>query len=167
MARGRHNKKIDFTSWMFSATGGSLMALAAGTVGFNWLTAGTAPATLMRIRGSVMAWVDGTATPTESCLISVGLIVMPEGQGTTIVSSPFTDGNAPWLWHTTFVIGYEEPVADVVDVPGLTSYREVIDSKAMRIIRPDREVQLVAENTTIDTATTVNIHVSGRILLGF
>ncbi len=82
---------------------------------------------------------------------------MPEGQSTTVVSSPITDDSAPWLWYTRFTLGYEEMVTDVVDVPGLSSYREVIDAKAMRVLRPDREVQLVFEQASVLSANNVNV----------
>jgi len=69
------------------------------------------------------------------------------------------------LWYDQFVLGYEEMVIDVIDVPGITSYRATIDSKAMRIIR-NQEVQMVTENVTLGTAATVNLVVTGRMLSG-
>jgi len=45
-------------------------------------------------------------------------------------------------------------------------YREVIDVKAMRTIRPDREVQWVVENTSLAGALSVNISIAARFLLG-
>jgi hypothetical protein len=57
-------------------------------------------------------------------------------------------------------------VVDVVDVPQISGYREVIDSKAMRRVRPDTEIQVVYEQSTVLTASAVNIAVAGRILVG-
>ena len=113
-----------------------------------------------------MAWKDAVSAPGVAAIISVGMIVVPEGTGTTVLQSPFTDGNADWFWFTQFMIGYEEMVTDVVDVPALSGYREVIDSKAMRIGNPDTEIQCVFENTTISGAASVNCHLAGRFLLG-
>ena len=80
--------------------------------------------------------------------------------------SPIADATAPWFYYSTFALGYEEMVTDVVDVPGITSYRETIDVKAMRRLRPQEEVQCVFENTTIDGAAAVNVSVFGRFLMG-
>ncbi len=166
MARRRSGRKIDSLRWEFFSTGSSALALGAGNVGFNTHTAATQANTWMRLRGSVTAWMDGAATPAAAILVSIGMAVVPEGADTTPAWSPFSDGNAPWLYHTTFVLGYEEHVTDVVDSPVLSGYREVIDSKAMRRIRADQEVQIVIENTTIGGADSINVVVAGRALIG-
>ncbi len=79
--------------------------------------------------------------------------------------SPITDGDAPWIWVSYFELAYEEMVTDVIDVPGMSSYRELIDNKAMRIVR-NQELQMVAENATIGGASSINLSVSGRTLSG-
>ncbi len=164
MAHRSRSRKIDNLRWLgFS---GTFSALSAGTAAINVLTASTMKDTVMRTRGTLVAHIDGAAAPAKLVLISLGLIIVPEGTGTTVLWSPFTDANAPWFWHTTFAIGYEEMVTDVIDIPVLSAYREVIDSKAMRKGPPDTEVQLVIENTTLNGAVTVQAAVYGRILLG-
>ncbi len=144
----------------------SFAAFGAGTSAQVMVTAGSDTETLMRIRGELICYKDAASTPGLSAQIAIGAIVMPEGQSTTVVSSPITDDTAPWLFYETFVIGYEEMVTDVVDVPGLSSFRKTVDVKAQRILRPDREVQLVVENVTITGATTVNLMFAFRALLG-
>ena len=57
-------------------------------------------------------------------------------------------------------------MTDVIDIPGLTSFRKTIDSKAMRILRPGREVQLVFENLTLTSAATIQTALTFRMLLG-
>ncbi len=89
--------------------------------------------------------------------------MVPEGTGSTVLWSPLTDADAPWFYYSTFFLGYEEYVVDVIDSPVLTAYREIIDSKAMRRVR-NQEVQLVVENTTIAGAVSVNIVAAGRML---
>ncbi len=167
MARGfarRRAKKIDNVRWAnFSNV---FAAMPASTVGFTAFTAGVSPETWMRLRGSLLCYDDGLSGPGPLAQISAGLILVPEGTGTTVTWSPFTDAEAPWIWWTSFFIGYEEMVTDVIDVPGITSYREIIDNKSMRRIRPDQEVQLVAENTTQLAAESVNLCIQGRVLLG-
>ena len=120
--------------------------------------------TLLRIRGELSAWMDTTSVPPLAVQIGIGLILVPEGTGSTVLWSPLTDIDAPWFWYETFLLAYEEMVTDVVDVPGMTSFRKTIDSKAMRIVRPDVELQLVVENVTLAGAAAVNVHAGGRIL---
>ena len=92
--------------------------------------------------------------------------VVPDGTGATVLTEPFGDSNADWFYYNEFVLGYEEMVIDVVDVPGITSFREMIDVKAMRIGVPDTEIQIVMTNTTLLGAATVNLNLGGRFLLG-
>jgi len=122
--------------------------------------------TIMRTRGQLMASIDGASAPGKAVRVGIGFVIVPEGTGSTVLWAPLTDPNAPWFFYSTFVLGYEEMVTDVVDVPGLSSYRETIDSKAMRKGPPDTEVQVVFENATILSASSVNLFVQGRFLLG-
>ncbi len=165
MARQFTRRVRSRTRWSAATSASTFLALAAGTTAQTFFTAGTVEETILRVRGNLTCWMNGTQSPGVSALIGVGMIVMPEGTSTTVTSSPISDGNAPWFWYTSFIIGYEEMVTDVVDVPGLSSYREVIDSKAMRILRPDREVQLVAENVAIGGTMNVDLAMHQRILL--
>jgi len=141
-------------------------ALAAGDSAQVMITAADTNDTIMRIRGELLCYVDGFLTPGRLAKIGIGAIVMPEGQGTTVVSGPLADDSAPWLFYESFLVGYEEYVTDVVDNPGLTIFRKTIDVKAMRILRPDRELQIVAENATIGTAVAVNLSLTFRALIG-
>jgi len=161
--RGQFQKKIDFTHW----TGGfsSANAQGAGTLGAVMVAAQHDPETLLRTRGNLLGYVDGAQAPGGLVRITVGLIIVPEGTGTTVLWAPLTDADAPWLYWTSFRLGYEEGVTDVVDFPGITSYREVVDSKAMRIVR-NSEVQFVVENTTVLGALSVNVGMDLRFLTG-
>ncbi len=138
-------------------------AFTAGTLGILIGPALHDRETVMRTRGEMLVNIDATQAPGGRAQISLGLILVPEGTGTTVLWSPFTDDDAPWFWYWTGMLGYEEMVTDVIDIPGLTSVRETIDSKSMRILR-NQEIQLVAENTTISSAVSVNFDVVGRIL---
>ncbi len=159
----RHTKKIAYTHW--TGFTGTALALAAGSVAATLGVAIHEPETLLRTRGNLLCWKDATSTPGQSAIITVGFVLVPEGTGTTVLWSPLTDADAPWFFYEQFMIGYEEMVTDVVDVPGLTSQRLVIDSKAMRIVR-NSEIQMVVENTTIGSALAVNLNVQGRFLSG-
>jgi len=120
----------------------------------------------MRIRGQVVAWIDGAQAPGTNVLVSMGIHLVPDDTGTTVLVNPFTDSATKWMWYTEFNLGYEEMVTDVIDVPGITSFREVVDNKAMRKVAPEQEAQLVVTNTTVATAGAVNVSWSGRFLFG-
>jgi len=163
MPRGRHAKKIQYTHWTYGSADHG--ALTAGTAASTVAAAQHEPETILRIRGEWVAYVDGASAPPKTMAVGVGLILVPEGEGTTVRWSPITDGDAPWLWVDYAIIGYEEMVIDVVDVPALTMVRRVIDNKAMRIVR-NRELQFVVENATIGGAGAVNVFANFRVLSG-
>ncbi len=163
MARRRGGKKIDFTHW--TPASGEFLAFSAGAVGRLMLAAQHEPETILRTRGNLLAYIDGTQTPGALTLVAVGMVLVPEGTGTTVLWSPLVDGDAPFFWYETFYIGYEEGVTDVIDVPALSSFSAVVDSKAMRINR-QHEVQMVAEQITVGSALSINIVLTTRILSG-
>ena len=165
MARGRQFvKKMDNLRWIgLSAMVG---ALSAGSQAVTALASGSIPETLLRIRGELMVWFDGPSAEGKHIVVSCGLLVVSAGQGTTVVLNPGDDAPAPWLWYWRGSIGYEEVVADVVDVPALTAARVVVDNKSMRKLRPEREIQFVVTNGTGLAAASVNVSLNGRMLLG-
>ena len=156
-------KVIDVLRW--AGANSLFQAQSAGTAALVFITDG-ATETLMRIRGEILCWQDAAVAPPRSVEVGIGCLVVQAGTGTTVIQAPLTDPDAPWLMYERFTIGYEEPVTDVIDIPGITSIRKVIDSKAMRILRPGREVQLVMEQATLGAATSVNLSFGHRVLLG-
>ncbi len=160
MARGRRSQPVNRHWTGFS---GSSLAFAAGVGGATIIAAQHDRETILRTRGTLLAFVDALQAPASLAQISVGFALVPEGTGSTVLWSPLTDADAPWFYYSTFFLGYEEYVVDVIDSPVLTAYREIIDSKAMRRVR-NQEVQLVVENTTIAGAVSVNIVAAGRML---
>ena len=163
MARRRSGRKIDFTHWAYAS--GSFAPQGAGTAGLTLLGALHLPETILRMRGYVAGYIDAVQSPGAFVEIGMGLILVPEGTGTTVTWSPITDGDAPWVWASYFLLGYEEMVANVVDVPVMTGFRDVIDNKAMRVVQ-NKELQLVIENATIGIAANVNAGVGIRVLSG-
>ncbi len=171
MPRGRRGsrggKVIDNVRWL--GLSGTALALTAGSVGSTILSTtqlGTIGQTLLRTRGVLTCWRDGTSTPGGGATISAGMHLVPDGTGTTVITNPFDDPASDWFWFSSFMIGYEEMVTDVIDVPGITSYREIVDSKAMRRRKGNEEVQLVVTNTSVLAAIGINFALSGRILWG-
>ncbi len=163
--RGRHAKKIDNVHWTFGSW--QAASFTAGTVAVNVLSAQHLPETLLRIRGEQAASIDGTAAPGVGIALAMGIIQVPEGTGTTVLWSPITDGDAPWIWWDIFHLQYEEMVIDVIGAQACLSARRVIDSKAMRKLR-NTELQFVAENATIAgfNAGGVMLYGSARFLAG-
>ena len=164
--RGRRSgfaKKIDTVHWAYGSF--TFSAQAAGTAAVQMFPAQHLPETLMRTRGEWVGWLEGARAPGDAVAVGVGLIQVPEGTGTTVLWSPITDGDAPWIWLDYAILAYEETVVDVIDIPQITAVRRLIDSKAMRKIR-NTELQVVVENASIFGTASVNVLGQGRILSG-
>jgi len=161
--RGGFAKKIDTVHW--TGIGTSQASLAAGVVGSNVVAAQHLPETLLRIRGEWAAWLEGVQTGGAGVKIASGLILVPEGTGSTVLWSPITDADAPWIWWDIFNLGYEEMVIDVLQASGMSGRARVVDSKAMRKVR-NTELQWVSENLTGIGAASVNVQLQGRVLSG-
>ncbi len=132
--RGRFAKKIDTVHWTYGSW--VLGGLSAGTpAAINVLAVQHLPETLLRIRGEAVGVLNGVQTAAEGTSLAMGLIQVPEGTGGTVLWSPITDGDAPWIWWDVFYLVYEEYVADVIQASEASAARRVIDSKAMRKLR--------------------------------
>jgi len=165
LRRGNRGRSMESVRW----SGGTFFfnAISAGNSALVFLTASNdPPETILRIRGELVAWIDGLEAPAVSIDVAVGVILVPEGSATTVQWSPGSEANAPWLMYERFSLGYEEYVTDVIDAPGLTVFRKTIDVKAQRIVRPDVEAQLAIENNTLSGAAAVNVAFTSRVLLG-
>ncbi len=161
----RRSKKIDFTHW--GSIQRAFLAQGAGSVAATVVSALAATTeTILRTRGHLVCSLDGVQGSGILIDVAVGFLVVPGGTGTTVTSTPITDPGAPWFWYERFTIGNEEVVTDIYAMPGLQVFRSVIDAKSMRILRSDREVQMVMEQATISGGSSVNLAVSGRILIG-
>jgi len=161
----RSGKKIEQLNWKLGVA--SALSLAGGNaVAVTVVAAEALQKTLMRIRGEFAAWANGVQAPAISSLLAVGIVQVPEGTGTTVLWDPFVDGDAPWIWFDFGVIAYEEMVTDVIDVPAITGYRRIVDSKAMRRMR-NTELQLVVHNNSVQGGgTNVDFTFGGRFLFG-
>jgi len=162
--RSGHAKKIDTVHW----TGISVSALAlaaAGTAGVTAAPAQHLPETLMRIRGEWCGWLDGLQGSSNGASITAGLIQVPEGTGSTVLWSPDTDADAPWIWWDTATVVNEEFVTDVTWATQVDSVRRVVDSKAMRRMR-NTELQFVVENISFGGTPAINCTLGARVLSG-
>ena len=164
MARGRFAKKIDSVHW--TGTGFAFKGLAAGTIAQIAIAAQHLPETLLRIRGEWAAILGAAAAPGVGIFVVAGAIMVPEGTGSTVLWSPDTDSDAPWIWWDVFNLLYRETVTDVI-AGDVHSRARVIDSKAMRKNK-NMELQFVVENTTASafSAASVDLIGSVRVLSG-
>ena len=160
--RRRSGKKIDFVHWAFAQSDSNV---SAGTAAVNMFAAQHEPETILRMRGNFMGRLPAGIASSVGADCGVGLILVPEGTGTTVLWSPITDGDAPWIWVDYFNVSYFEQVTDVIANPIPGAYRSTIDNKAMRIMR-NQEMQVVFENVTNAGAVTVNFNIKVRALAG-
>ncbi len=161
--RGGFQKKIDTVHWTVGAI--SVLAGGAGSFARTVLAAQHLPETLLRSRGELVTWLDAAQAPGTIVQVTCGMILVPEGTGTTVLWEPSGDGDAPWIWWDTYLLAYEEMVIDTIQVPALSGVRRVIDSKAMRKVR-NTELQFVATNFTVGVASSVNVVAEVRVLAG-
>ncbi len=163
--RGGFAKKIDTVHWtLFQEVSA---AQSAGVVAKNALPAQHLPETLLRIRGEWACTFDSGLADGIGVVVTAGLIFVPEGTSTTVLWSPLSDGDAPWIWWDVMHLMYEEFVVDGNYSSQVSSGRRVVDSKAMRKVR-NTELQYVVEQATITglSASTINAVISGRVLAG-
>ena len=165
MPRRRGGKRIETVFW-FGFTN-SATALASGSAAGIVISLPTNRPTILRVRGELYANMNGTQAPGGRVQVGVGMQLVPAGTLSTVLRTPITDDtSSEWFYYETFVLGYEEMVTDVIDVPQISSFRKTIDNKSMRRTGLDQEVQMVFQNATLGTASTVDVTVVGRILLG-
>jgi len=164
MARRGHAKKIDTVHW----TGATFEfgSLAAGASAANLLLAAQhLPETLLRIRGEWAAAMDGPVAGGVRNVVTVGIIQVPEGTGSTVLWDPVTDSDAPWIWWDCFNLIYEEMVTDALAAFPMGGNARVMDSKAMRKLR-NTELQAVAVNIAGSGSTPIVSSGCMRVLAG-
>jgi len=154
----RSGRPNDYT-WRLGTV--SHLALSSGTISATILV-GDRRETLVRTRGEVLIWMDASGTIGDLVQVGWGLLVVPQGLGGTVVSSPIGDSDAPWLAYGVCTLAFEATGA--AGLSTLDHCRTVVDSKAMRKIMPDQDVVFVAENVTLGSAQSVNLVASIRAL---
>ncbi len=165
--RGRHAKKIETVHWTL-ASPIEAVALSSGAAFAATATAAQhLPETLLRIRGEIIALINGVSGTDVGAQVFTGLILVPEGTGSTVLWGPSSDGDAPWIWWDVMHLVYDEFVTDVVAATEISSGRRIIDSKSMRKIR-NQELQFVVENNGFTGLTNAAITMAAtvRVLTG-
>ena len=157
MARGRRSGRRADYRWTLGAFATAGLA-AGGSVQFAIVSAGTTSQTLMRMRGNLLAWMDNSGLTADD-FVRVGVGIIPIQFGGVATSLPLTDGDAPWIWHQVFTMGAVLATA----FGGSEHFRTEIDSKAMRVLRPDQDIMAVIETADIVGAPVVNVGVDVRV----
>ncbi len=162
--RSGFEKKIDTVHWTYGSFSFSNVDAATSSAA-TVFAAQHLPETLMRTRGSVSLNLDGVQAPGVGVSLAIGFIQVPEGTGTTVLWSPITDGDAPWIWWDTREFLYDETVQDVIGSQATLAFQITIDSKAMRKLR-NTELQMVVQNATLLSSSGVNVFGAVRCLFG-
>ena len=166
--RGGFDRVISQKSWVTTLHGQALnLDLAEGQVvaGDLALSIGESM-TILRLRGHVFVQLNAGAAA-ERALVGVGIGLVSStafAAGVASLPSPVAEGGYPWIWHGYFSVssGQEAAITDqwLVD-------RREIDSKAMRKMRQDQSLVLVAEIAdSVDQTGEVNILYGTRVLFG-
>ncbi len=164
MPRRNTGRRADY-EW--AAVGGAIIAgdLTLATKQNISLSTFLGPGTLMRSRGLIGGQLD-TGAVEERVMIAMGIIIAQDtaiAAGSGSLPGPFTEGDAPWLWHGHLWLssGAEAAVQD----PALFQ-RLAVDSKAMRKVKASEGLVFVTEIAqVVDQAGTWDCQIGLRFLL--
>ena len=159
MANKRSGRRADLRWTLGSFVVASLAAGASAS--FAVIPGGITSQTIMRVRGSWSVWMDSSTVAADVVRFAIGLLTVQSGA--TAASLPLTDGEAPFFWYDIVTLAAEEVLGGTR--AGMSNYRAVIDGKAMRVLRPDRDVLCVMESADVVGATVLNAAFDGRFLL--
>ncbi len=142
MARNRTGRRLTYNWQGVQGTISSITTankVGTGSIFFD------AAQTVMRIRGNVLASLDFVAA-NEKLSLALGLIVITDAvlaAGPTAMPSPIAVPDAEWIWHQ-YIPLQAQGAAQVEDL-GNQVFRAEIDSKAMRKVKANENVVLVAD----------------------
>ena len=159
MANRKTGRRADLR-WLLGAFTTQTLA-AGGSASFAVIAGGNTSQTIMRVRGSWSCHLDGTATAADVVRVGIGLLVVQSGAAAA--SLPLTDSEAPYFWYDVVTLSGEESVGG--SRAGLPMYRSVVDGKAMRVLRPDRDVLVIIETADVVGAPVINATFDGRFLI--
>ena len=164
MAR-RVGKKIDFKQWVAIPSIALDINTVTTTLGAS--IAFAVPLTILRIRGEVVINMDGAAD-NASNQVTVGLGIISSdafAAGAGSVPEPATESEYPWMyWYSTplRVADFSAIATEASQIAAAS--RLVVDSKAMRKVKPGESLVWVIE-TSAAIAINVTVGVT-RVLVG-
>ncbi len=143
MPRGKRSGRRPDYEWQGLAF--SLNSIAEANV-FQGVAVVNGAATLMRVRGEILASIDAP-TDGDQKVLGFGIMIVTDAQlaaGPTSVPSPLTVMDGDWLWH-----GFIPLVAQAANLEHTVAGRLTIDSKAMRKLKPNDNVVMIVDGLNI------------------
>ena len=164
MARSRNTGRRTDYEWQ-GLLGFQLSTIAEANQFVTLLTTNAA-ATLIRTRGEILYSIDGPAD-NDAKSLGFGIIIATDAQvtaGVTAFPSPLSVLDADWLWHG-FGLLKSQSATQFSDLGGQVG-RLVIDSKAMRKMKPNDNVVFVVDGANLAGTPVADVQVAARLLLG-
>ena len=156
------------TATTFTATSKAIIGDGLG------LTAGTGKATVVRLRGELMAFLNSATAQVDgfACAFGIGLVTkIAFAAGVASIPGPLTEMDWDgWMFHTLFQNIASGPIAAGTSqdqdamLSTTASVRLEVDSKAMR--KMDEEVILVSVCEVVELGTaSMSLFFDSRLLL--
>ena len=163
MARGRtQGRRADY-NWI-GGTGQISSVAETNALGTGFVVIDTA-STIVRVRGNLLASLDFVAVD-ERYVLGVGLIVVTDAAavaGAASLPSPTDNADAEWLWHQFIPLATQ--TAAQTDSNGNQSRMVEIDSKAMRKVKTNSRLVMVADGVRQAGAPVCDVTYGFRMLL--
>jgi len=127
--------------------------------------------TIVRIRGKLLLRVTGVGGAPMGVIITMGIKLVSEqaaSAGAGSIEHPQSDIGSDWIWwHVeAFRSINTTEHASATGMPFGASVRDVVvDSKAMRKVKPNQVLKLVIQNTVIASTATLTLDGSIRVLV--
>ncbi len=123
--------------------------------------------TLVRCRGDVLVQMTASAATPGRVVITMGIIVVrATALAVPAVPSPLTRGDSDWIWWTAVGLNISGGSVAAPNSDGRSIVKRVmIDSKAMRKIKPNEAIVFVMENIVLTSTQTVDVLGGLRLLL--
>ncbi len=126
------------------------------------------PATILRCRGYVQAYLDATRQVGDIMVVTAALGIVSTDAfnlGATAFPDPADEPAYPWLWWGQMTL--ESTLAAGDDAWGLSAQRLEVDTKAMRRWKPDETLTWVFQTTQVAGApVTIIVNSDTRVLIG-
>ena len=166
MPRTSYSRKIGFKSWVTIPAAvnntGSATTILGGSLAFDQAM------TILRCRGHVQASMDPTkqVADTIACTFALGVAssdAVAVGAGS--LPDPVENADYPWLWWGDMFLRCHKTLGE--EAWGLTAQHMVVDTKAMRKMKPSESLFWVVQTATIAGApnTFVDFGLT-RVLIG-
>ena len=123
--------------------------------------------TLVRIRGDLIVQMTVSSGTPGRCVAGLGIIVVrASALAVPAVPSPLAQGDSDWVWWTSVGLNLQGGSVGSPNIDGNTiSHRVIVDSKAMRKIKPNEAIVFVTENVVVSSTQTVDVLGGLRLLL--